>query len=56
MDGDMIRQLESRFPAALANNQLHLIHDDILRYSLPAYSSCVANLPYYVVKQDVVSV
>lgn len=48
MDGDMIRQLQSRFPVALDNKQLTLIQGDVLRLPLPVYSTCVANLPYYV--------
>ena len=56
MDGDMIPLLASRFPAALESKQLHLIQGDILRSSLPAYSSCVANLPYSVVEREAVSV
>ena len=44
----MIRQLQSRFPAALDSKQLILIQGDILRLPLPMYSTCVANLPYYV--------
>ena len=48
MDGDMIRQLQSRFPVALDNKQLTLILGDVLRLPLPVYSTCVANLPYYV--------
>ncbi|KAK8823747.1 hypothetical protein WA538_001040, partial [Blastocystis sp. DL] len=47
MDGDMIRQLQSRFPVALDNKQLTLIQGDVLRLPLPVYSTCVANLPYY---------
>ena len=48
LDGDMIHQLQSRFPAALESKQLTLVQGDVLRLPLPTYSSCVANLPYYV--------